>query len=80
MFVPKISKLQAQITAMEFVWTQAKTLRDELFDYEARLQEHELVANAMCLKRLPVSDEVRLFARDLDRLINRKVADAGKIG
>jgi hypothetical protein len=78
MFVPKISKLQAQITAMEFVWTQAKTLRDELFDYEAKLQEHELVANAMCLKRLPVSDEVKLFAFSRRNMLELLVEDRNK--
>lgn len=49
-FKPTIAKLKAQIMAMEFDWTQAKNMRDELFDFDEKLREHETVANAMCLK------------------------------
>ena len=78
LFLPKISKLQAQITAMEFAWTQAKNLRDELFDYEAKLQEHEMVANTMCLKRLPKSDDVKLFAFSRRNMLELLVEDRNK--
>jgi hypothetical protein len=60
-YKPMVAKLRAQITAMEYEWTQAKTLRDELFDYEDKLREWETVANVMCLDRRPVAGS-KVFA------------------
>ena len=50
-FKPTIAKLRAQISAMEFDWTQAKQLRDELFDYDDKLREHRMVEDALCLRK-----------------------------
>ena len=78
-FAPRLAKLQAQVTAMEFQWTQAKGLRDELFDYEAKLREHEQVADLMCLKRPPAaSEEVQLFATSRRHMLEILVEDRNR--
>jgi chromosome segregation ATPase len=76
-FKPMISKLQAQISAMEFDWTQAKQMRDELFDYEEKLREQEMVADAMCLK--PVRPEgVKVFATSRRHMLEILVDDRNR--
>jgi len=77
-FAPRLAKLQAQVTAMEFQWTQAKGTRDELFDYEAKLHEHERVADAMCLKRPASSDEVQIFATSRRHMLEILVEDRNR--
>jgi hypothetical protein len=77
-FLPTISKLQAQIQAMEFDWTQAKNMRDELFDYDSKLREHEMVADALCLKRGAVSDDVKLFATSRRHMLEILVEDRNR--
>ena len=76
-FKPTISKLQAQITAMEFDWTQAKQMRDELFDYEEKLREQAMVADTMCLK--PVRPEgVKVYATSRRHMLEILVEDRNR--
>ena len=76
-FKPTISKLQAQITAMEFEWTQANNLRDELFDYDDKLREHEMVADEMCIKRVS-SEGVKVFATSRRHMLEILVEDRNR--
>ena len=83
-FKPLIAKLQAQITAMEYDWTQAKNMRDELFDYDDKLREHEMVADALFLKRKPPSSTstttggAKLFATSHRHMIEILVEDRNR--
>lgn len=77
-FMPTIAKLRAQVTAMEFEWTQARNLRDELFDYDAKLREHEMVADAMCLRCPSSSDDVKIFATSRRHMIEILVEDRNR--
>jgi hypothetical protein len=56
-----IAALRARISAMEFEWTQAHSLRDELFDSDAKLLELQATLNEMGLKREPANG-ARVFA------------------
>lgn len=90
-FKPLIAKLQAQVTAMEYDWTQAKNMRDELFDYDDKLREHEMVADALYLKRKVPDDDnngggggssnnhgVKLFATSRRHMIEILVEDRNR--
>jgi predicted nucleic acid-binding Zn-ribbon protein len=77
-FSPEIATLRAQISAMEFGWTQAKNLRDELFDYDSKLREHEMVADAMCLRRPSSSEGVKIFATSHRHMIEILVEDRNR--
>ena len=77
-FKPIISKLQAQITAMEFNWTQAKDMRDELFDYDDKLREFENVADAMGLNRTPSSNGATVFATSRRHMLEILVEDRNR--
>jgi chromosome segregation ATPase len=76
-FKPTISKLQAQITAMEFDWTQANNLRDELFDFDDKLREHEMVAEQMCIKRVS-TEGVKVFATSRRHMLEILVEDRNR--
>ena len=78
-YKPLIAKLQSQITAMEYEWTQAKDMRDELFDYDDKLREHEMVADVLILKRQPSpSDGVKIFATSRRHMIEILVDDRNR--
>ena len=77
-FKPLIAKLQAQITAMEYEWTQAKNMRDELFDYDDKLREHEVIADVLFLKRKTPPDDVKLFATSRRHMIEILVEDRNR--
>ena len=76
--LPTISKLQAQIQAMEFEWTQAKNMRDELFDYDDKLREHEMVADSMFLKRCSTTTDVKVFATSRRQMLEILVEDRNR--
>lgn len=75
-YKPTIAKLQAQITAMEFDWTQAKQLRDELFDYDDKLREHRMVEDALCL-RVP-NKGAEVFATSRRQMLEILVEDRNR--
>jgi hypothetical protein len=76
---PTVSKLQAQISAMEFDWTQATKMRDELFDYDDKLREHEMVADAVILKRpLPPAEGGKIFATSRRQMLEILVHDRNR--
>ena len=77
-FKPLIAKLRAQVSAMEYDWTQAQHIRDELFDYEAKLREHQWVADELHLKRVPLSSEVKVFATSKRHMIEVLVEDRNR--
>lgn len=77
-FLPTISKLQAQIQAMEFEWTQAKSMRDELFDYDDKLREHQMVADSMFLKRCSASADVKIYATSRRQMLEILVEDRNR--
>jgi hypothetical protein len=78
-FKPTIAKLQAQVRAMEFDWTQAKNMRDELFDYDDKLRECEMVADKLCLKRAEyMPGEGKLFATSRRHMIEILVEDRNR--
>ena len=76
-FKPLIAKLRAQISAMEFDWTQAKNMRDELFDYEDKLREHQMVAEMLHLKCVPLPG-VKVFATSKRHMIEILVEDRNR--
>ena len=78
MLAPTVSTLQAQITAMEYDWTQAKDMRDELFDYDAKLREHEMVAQEMGFKRVRPEDGARVFATSRRHMLEILVRDRNR--
>lgn len=80
-FKPTIARLQAQVNAMEFDWTQAKNMRDELFDYDDKLREYEMVADKLCLKRAWAEyppGEVKLFATSRRHMMEILVEDRNR--
>lgn len=77
-FKPLIAKLRAQITAMEFDWTQAKDMRDALFDYDDKLREHEMVANTFILKRRAPDEGVKIFASSRRHMLEILVEDRNR--
>lgn len=60
-FRPLIAALRARIMGMEFEWTQAHTLRDELFDVDAKVLELQATLQTMGLRHEPASG-ARVFA------------------
>ena len=78
-FKPTIAKLRAQISAMEFDWTQAKQLRDELFDYDDKLREHRMVEDALCLRGGGGGTEgVKVFATSRRQMLEILVEDRNR--
>jgi hypothetical protein len=76
-YKPLIAQLRAQISAMEFDWTQAKNMRDELFDYEDKLREQQMVAEMLHLKCVPLPG-VQVFATSKRHMIEVLVEDRNR--